>query len=89
VFRSGDYVGRSLWHDEDDPNVYRPGTWLEAGDFRRESCLGEGAHTHYWNINADDVGAVLDRMIVVANAASPRTLRQDAPIDTPPPPRQA
>lgn len=75
AYRSGDYVGRSLWLD----------AWMErtdggekAGKFpaaptatifndgaaqRMETCIGFGAHTHYWDRSAPDVGAILDSLI--------------------------
>lgn len=73
LFRSGDYVGRALWQDEAAEETYR----IEAGatnwylpkhDRRcRERCLGEGAHTHYWDVNAGDVAAEIDDLIEQAH----------------------
>jgi hypothetical protein len=62
VFRSGDYVGRSLWFHE-EPSVYVPGAVLVNEDDRREYSLGTGAHTHYWDGTATAVGVELDRLI--------------------------
>ncbi|HEY2390923.1 MAG TPA: hypothetical protein VGK22_07090 [Candidatus Angelobacter sp.] len=74
-YRSGDYVGRSLWLDH----------WMErtqngdqAGEFpgepvadyftdgagqRVEACIGLGAHTHYWDRSAPDIGIIIDSLI--------------------------
>jgi len=70
AYRSGDYVGRSLW----------VGQWLErnkANDTSQgpdvastkapqsctEMCIGLGAHTHYWDRTAPDVAKQLDQLI--------------------------
>ena len=80
VYRSGDYVGRQLWLDEQQCQaVYRrvravddatPPTAIHfAVDDtrrRREACLGAGGHTHYWDDTAPEVAAVLDEMIAQA-----------------------
>lgn len=62
VFRSGDYVGRSLWFRE-EPQVFVPGEVLVDDDARREYSLGAGAHTHYWDGTAGAVGLELDRLV--------------------------
>jgi hypothetical protein len=71
AYRSGDYIGRSLW----------VGQWLQrnaTGDptqdpdrahhsFPRactEMCIGLGAHTHYWDRSAPEIGKELDRLIL-------------------------
>ena len=72
TYRSGDYIGRSLW----------VGQWLarnqssrpsEPPDIasddnvppsRREACIGLGAHTHYWDRSAHDVATTLDELIL-------------------------
>jgi hypothetical protein len=71
TYRSGDYVGRSLWLDE----WYRrtdgtggdgryPQEIHEANLGRRsEMCIGAGAHTHYWDDTAPDVAEVLNSLI--------------------------
>ena len=70
AYRSGDYVGRSLW----------VGQWLDrnrTGDTTKdpdsvqaaapqscsEMCIGLGAHTHYWDRTAPEVAARLDQLI--------------------------
>jgi hypothetical protein len=70
AYRSGDYVGRSLWLGE----------WLDrnaSGDITKpldptqapadlpcdEICIGLGAHTHYWDRSAPDIAAQLDRLL--------------------------
>jgi len=73
-FRSGDYVGRTLWLDErlsrtDDPQNNRgayPEPLAVCTDLRSsrmEACIGLGAHTHYWDRSAPDVGEMLDAII--------------------------
>ena len=73
VYRSGDYVGRSLWLDE----WYCRTTGRGSGrypqpvhratdgppDTRVEMCIGAGAHTHYWDDTAPDVAEHLNSMI--------------------------
>lgn len=63
VYRSGDYVGRTLWSDE----ATQARIWIRnvpaQVEPRAEFCIGAGAHTHYWNRYAKDVGAYLDRLI--------------------------
>lgn len=83
LYRTGDYVGRSLWLDE----WYRRNT---GGDARpsggspparlarvvaggngaptvAEACIGNGAHTHYWDTTAPDVAERIDALISVAD----------------------
>ena len=71
AYRSGDYVGRSLWLDEwylrtpddADPRTDPPFV-LQSGDgTRAEMCIGAGAHTHYMNDTAPDIAWMLDRLI--------------------------
>ncbi|OLE36085.1 MAG: hypothetical protein AUI36_27160 [Cyanobacteria bacterium 13_1_40CM_2_61_4] len=69
AYRSGDYVGRYLWHP--DTGKAR---WLkreEAAD-KVEFCIGAGAHNRYWDDTAPEVGAELDRLIEIACAGSSR-----------------
>ena len=71
TYRSGDYVGRSLWLDEwynrTDPNkssgVYPNEIWVAHAGGRFEMCIGAGAHTHYWDDTAPDVAERLDALI--------------------------
>jgi hypothetical protein len=70
AYRSGDYVGRSLW----------VGQWLDrnrTGDVTTEPdsaraaapqscvemCIGLGAHTHYWDRSAPEIAVQLDQLI--------------------------
>jgi hypothetical protein len=70
AYRSGDYIGRSLW----------VGQWMQrngSGDPRQppdkantppplsrdEMCIGLGAHTHYWDRSAPDIAVRLDELI--------------------------
>src|SRR5688572_21063540 len=77
AYRSGDYVGRALWRHQDATYTYRPffsedESYWEAPTvfvsedthgYRRELCIGEGAHTHYWDETASLVAVELDRLI--------------------------
>jgi hypothetical protein len=79
-YRSGDYVGRSVWindvyvrpttselHDLHS-NAAEQLIFYDNNDHLRatrvDACIGLGAHTHYWDRNAPDIGEQLDRMIV-------------------------
>jgi hypothetical protein len=80
AYRSGDYVGRALWRNEDADVVYRPYAGKTADYWtsptivvtedeartRREMCIGEGAHTHYWDATAKAVAVELERLIADA-----------------------
>ncbi|HEX8362633.1 MAG TPA: hypothetical protein VF613_21105, partial [Longimicrobium sp.] len=78
VYRSGDYVGRSLWLAE---WYHRTRHGVGGGGFREpfftsttqhgtvevdEGCIGAGAHTHYWDMTAPDVAERIDRLIATA-----------------------
>ena len=73
AYRSGDYVGRSLWLDEwyrrttaaDNEGIYPEEVKkIEDPDKTRvEFCIGAGAHTHYWDDTAPDVALQLDELI--------------------------
>ncbi len=65
AYRSGDYVGRHLWRADDDPHLWDT-VWHDLDTVRRETCLGAGAHTHYWDGTAPEVAAELDRLIAEA-----------------------
>jgi hypothetical protein len=73
AYRSGDYVGRSLWLDEwykRTNSEVDKGRWptpiekvsSDCGT-RVEMCIGAGAHVHYWDDTAPDVAEVLDSLI--------------------------
>jgi hypothetical protein len=73
-FRSGDYVGRSLWRDGCYARTERGGDSAKfpeatlADSFpvaprSIESCIGLGAHTHYWDRTAPDIATQLDTLI--------------------------
>ena len=78
AYRSGDYVGRAVWRMDDQSAVtYDPNTVFTAGRAMVESCVGPGAHTHYWDESADVIGAQLDALVVeAASAAPPRRTAQ-------------
>jgi pimeloyl-ACP methyl ester carboxylesterase len=70
AYRSGDYVGRSLWIGQwfernatNDPSrlpdIYTAG----APPAYEEMCIGSGAHTHYWDRSAPDIANLLDQLI--------------------------
>ncbi|MEX2177181.1 MAG: hypothetical protein WD801_00630 [Gemmatimonadaceae bacterium] len=82
AYRSGDYVGRSMWLYE---WYNRNASGADAGTYpqkplvfwdvvRRggreviysEMCIGLGAHTHYWDDSAPDVAERLDYLIATA-----------------------
>ena len=72
AYRSGDYVGRSLWVGEwlnrNDSGVPAdPPGKAHAGAPRSctEMCIGLGAHTHYWDRTAPEVAARLDELITL------------------------
>jgi hypothetical protein len=72
VYRSGDYVGRALWQSPDDPRTYQVrDDWFGERPCR-ERCLGEGAHTHYWDATATDVTEYFDAVIEDAMQAAER-----------------
>ena len=71
AYRSGDYVGRSLWlnewylrtPDDADPRTTPP-LLVESDDgTRAEMCIGAGAHTHYMDDTAPDIAWMLDQLI--------------------------
>jgi len=50
MFRSGDYVGRYLWRSEEKSFDKRLFSSVNTKrDKCLESCLGPGAHAHYWD----------------------------------------
>lgn len=82
VYRSGDYVGRMLFRDEKDPNRFVPGhDFVLKKDGKnlpvRETCLGPGAHIHYWDETAPRVIRALDQLIACDNAADLCALPQE------------
>lgn len=70
AYRSGDYVGRSIWTPADASAMFRvaqvdDGATIgasRAGD-RVEFCLGAGAHTHYFSDDAVALEVEIDRAI--------------------------
>lgn len=70
AYRSGDYVGRSIWTPIAASEMFRVaevddgGTTgaSRAGD-RAEFCLGAGAHTHYFSDDAVALAVEIDRAI--------------------------
>lgn len=67
LYCSGDYVGRYLWYDDADSQVWS-GKWsnkAESAAYSRakEKCLGAGGHTNYWSGDLPDVAIELDNLI--------------------------
>lgn len=69
AYRSGDYVGRSLWLDE---WYHRPAysnaqpvplVIASPGGERQEMCIGAGAHVHYMDDTAPDIAWKLGSLI--------------------------
>jgi hypothetical protein len=73
AYRSGDYIGRSLWLNE-----WYERTTAGTGEYdqaisvaqdsatpptREEMCIGAGAHQHYWDQSAPDIAEKLDKLI--------------------------
>ena len=72
AYRSGDYVGRYLWHGDDIAGPAGP-VWSiqpppleDRSGTKREFCIGAGAHTHYWDETAPEIAIELDRLIGLA-----------------------
>jgi hypothetical protein len=73
AYRSGDYVGRSLWTNEwyqrteTGDGLYPKAVHVvkESGDSptRFEFCIGGGAHTHYWDDTAPDIAEQLNDLL--------------------------
>ncbi|HWZ96702.1 MAG TPA: hypothetical protein VN025_02995 [Candidatus Dormibacteraeota bacterium] len=80
-YRSGDYVGRSIWTNDvfgrtagaDNVGAYpdpiTADTFPDHASLvsaqRLDACIGLGAHTHYWDRTAPDVSNELDRLIAI------------------------
>ncbi len=72
TYRSGDYIGRSLWLEvwygrtdgPPDEGRYPQPIHVVHGDRRTEMCIGAGAHTHYWDDTAPDVAELLNSLIM-------------------------
>ena len=67
TYRSGDYVGRYLWHVDEGLDRWDDSERNDDAT-RMERCLGAGAHTHYFDETAMSVAAILDDMICQACA---------------------
>jgi len=70
AYRSGDYVGRSLWLDEwynreasGGPGKGETYVAKDPAGLREEMCIGAGAHQHYWDQSAPDIAEKLDELI--------------------------
>ena len=73
AYRSGDYIGRSLWLNEwygrtttgtgEYPQPISVAQDNAAALVREEMCIGAGAHQHYWDQSAPDIAEKLDLLI--------------------------
>lgn len=69
AYRSGDYVGRSLWVDEWYlrpsflTGAIDPAVVGDSSHVRCEMCIGAGAHTRYMDDTAPDIAWMLNRLI--------------------------
>lgn len=74
AYRSGDYVGRYLWHPDAFGGPHNA-IWstkhvhVDGGASKREFCIGSGAHTHYWDETAPEIALELDRLVGLAAAS--------------------
>jgi hypothetical protein len=73
AYRSGDYIGRSLWLNEwygrttagtgEFPQTISVAQDNATPPIREEMCIGAGAHQHYWDQSAPDIAEKLDKLI--------------------------
>jgi hypothetical protein len=79
LYRSGDYVGRSVWRGRDTiSDMYAPKIgWTEASAHRAEACIGPGAHTHYWDETADVVSLAIDAVVRGVTSGNPASILID------------
>lgn len=69
AYRSGDYVGRSLWLNEwyhrpaYSPGSETPQVISSRDQKRHELCIGAGAHVHYMDDTAPDIAWLLDSLL--------------------------
>lgn len=63
AYFSGDYVGRNLWCNRAGDDRWDLTASKDRAGRREEFCLGEGAHTHYWDRNGGAVAKRLDALI--------------------------
>lgn len=62
-YRSGDYVGRSLW-SEPEPNMMRPHMTTNPLPQSTDLFVGTGAHLHYFDGTSCMVGSVVAKLIL-------------------------
>lgn len=73
AYRSGDYIGRSIWLNEwygrttagsgEYPQAISVAQDNAVHPTREEMCIGAGAHQHYWDQSAPDIAEKLDELI--------------------------
>jgi hypothetical protein len=68
AYRSGDFVGRNIWRADSRDYLFELASTVsqDAARKREEFCIGNGAHTHYWDDTAPDIARGLDRLIADA-----------------------
>ncbi|MFZ1545577.1 MAG: hypothetical protein WAT12_00500, partial [Candidatus Nitrotoga sp.] len=72
VYRSGDYVGRSIWSEP------KPGMMNTAKEFNAATpvpqiddiCLGAGAHLHYFDGTSNVIGTVVAKLICCGQSST-------------------
>lgn len=72
AYRSGDYIGRSLWvgqwmdrNNSGNPKEPPSVAHHVAPRSCDEMCIGLGAHTHYWDRSAAEIAFRLDELIIL------------------------
>jgi hypothetical protein len=79
AYRSGDYVGRIITGDFDEPRwnrrVQDPQNkglpTVTSANGIDEMCIGEGAHLHYWDQHGEDIAVQLDALIAERCGGNP------------------
>jgi hypothetical protein len=74
AYATGDYVGRFVWEDANTSDIWkrRNQNPQNVGEPTVQStpagttqiCIGEGAHTHYWDQHGGDIAWMLDQLII-------------------------
>jgi hypothetical protein len=74
AYTTGDYVGRFVWGDTNTPGIWNRRdqdpqdidnpTVQSTPAGTTQMCIGEGAHTHYWDQHGKDIAWMLDELIV-------------------------
>lgn len=83
AYATGDYVGRWLWSDHTMSSTYANAptsvssaiAYFQSGE--REVSLGAGAHTHYFDVDNQHVGRLIDALV---SWSALDALAQPAPV---------